>query len=219
MLWRSFYHMSHRAEQVLKLLASGINMGWSTHQTKPYWFFHQHWCQKVQCSHVQVPFVWRSHAQIWQNKYDRSFPRQISEEVFYFFTKASKQICHPRQLNNAWKDKVMEEASNVVDSSAAQISLRANLNIVRLRLVLKRLEYLLIRSVFPNTFIMETMGLSNLPAFVVSAQNENPICIANLESNKKRDRFDWMITTTMDVIAGEEIFCFRLATSDSKEFH
>ena len=84
----------------------------------------------------------------------------------------------------------MEEASNVVDSSAAQISLRANLNIVRLRLVLKRLEYLLIRSVFPNTFIMETMGLSNLPAFVVSAQNENPICIANLESNKKRDRFD-----------------------------
>ena len=33
---------------------------------------------------------------------------------FYFFTEESRQTCYPCPLNNAWKDKVMEAASNVL---------------------------------------------------------------------------------------------------------
>lgn len=59
--------------------------------------------------------------------------------------------------------------------------------------------------------------LSNLPTFMVSAQNCNAIPVANFESNQQRDGFQRIISS-INIITHEQIVWVRACSTDAKQF-
>lgn len=71
-------------------------------------------------------------------------------------------------------------------------------------------------AVFPQTFIVETINLSDLSALVVSTENGNARFVANFQGYKQRDGFE-RIVAAVDVIAHKQIVSLRTVPSDSKK--
>lgn len=50
-------------------------------------------------------------------------------------------------------------------------------------------------AIFPETFIVETVDLSDLSRFVVASEDGNTVGISDLESDKKGDCLDRIVTS------------------------
>ena len=72
-------------------------------------------------------------------------------------------------------------------------------------------------AVFTQTFVVETVNLSNLTRFVIPSEDRDAIPVADLHRDEEGDRFDGVVTS-IDVVSHEEVIRVGGVSSYSKEF-
>lgn len=71
--------------------------------------------------------------------------------------------------------------------------------------------------IFPQTFVIESVYLSDLPWFVVTSQDGDAITESQFHGYQQSNCFD-RVVAPIDVVAHEEVVCIGGVASDSKEF-
>ena len=71
-------------------------------------------------------------------------------------------------------------------------------------------------AVLAKTFIIESVDLSDLSAFMISSQNGNAIFVPDFKCDQESDGFQTVISS-IDIVAHEEIIGFRTISTNTKE--
>lgn len=70
--------------------------------------------------------------------------------------------------------------------------------------------------IFPQTFIVKPVNLSDLPGFVISSQDGYSVTISEFEGDEQGDSLDGVVAS-IDVIAHEEVVCVGGITAYAEE--
>ena len=73
-------------------------------------------------------------------------------------------------------------------------------------------------SIFAEAFIVETINLSDLPGFMISAQNREAVLVPDFEANKQSNSLN-RIVSSIDIVTHEKVICVWGLSTDLKEFH
>ena len=73
-------------------------------------------------------------------------------------------------------------------------------------------------SIFPKALIVKTIDLSNLPRFMISAQNCYSFLEPNFQTNQKSNSLYWVISS-INVVSHEQVVSVRRLAPDLEEFH
>ena len=72
------------------------------------------------------------------------------------------------------------------------------------------------RTILTNTFIVKTIHLANVGAFVISSQNCKPVSKSALQYNQQGHSFN-RIVTSVHIVPHKQVICVRQFASNAKQ--